>query len=255
MFISLKSFLKRYVKIIIHSFFDIFANKTHTHTKPVFVVGCGNSGTTLTATILSRHQEAFPIGYESSFFFPTHGLNFSKKMSIMIDMLSKQNGKSFFIEKTPKHALCLNRIFKILPHAKIIYVLRDGRDAVTSLKKRYGDINIAIERWITDNQPALSKASDSRVCLIKYEDLVSHPEQTVASICSFLEISYDEQMITSDENPYRHISEGNMKIRAKQVSKPIYNNMGKWKEYLTKEELELFWKKSKQTMEKLGYTE
>ena len=251
--ISLKSFLKRYVKIIFHSFFDLFSKKIITKTKPVFVVGCGNSGTTLLATILSRHSESFPIGFESSFFFPTHGLNFSMKMSTTFDLLSQQYGKKFFVEKTPKHALCLKRIFKVLPNAKIIYVIRDGRDNVTSLKKRYNNINIAIDRWVNDNKPALKWKSDQRIYFVKYEDIVTNPETVVKKICEFLEISFEDCMLNSSENPYHHISEGNMKLRAKQVSKPIYNNIGTWVKGLEQHELRNFWTKAKPLMEYFGY--
>ena len=252
--VSLRSFIKRYTKIIINFFLDIFEKDIQTSTLPVFVVGCGNSGTTLLATILSRHPKAFPIGYESSFYFPTFSLSYSKRISIMLDMLSKQNDKTFFIEKTPKHALCIKRIFKILPHSKIIYVIRDGRDAVTSLKKRYGDLAIAVDRWNTDNRPALVWGTDPRVKFVKYENLTSEPEQTVLEICKFLKIQYDEKMLNSAKNPYSHFSEGNMRVRAQQVSKPIYNNAGSWKQYLSAEEIDFFWKKSNILMKYFEYS-
>lgn len=251
--ISFRSATKRYIRILYHSIFDIFASHLSTYTQPVFVVGCGNSGTTLVATILSRHPDAFPIGYESSFFFPTFGLHFSKKMSQAFDLLAKQHGKSFFIEKTPKHALCLKRIFKILPHAKIVYVIRDVKDNTASLKKRYGDINVAIDRWVTDNRPALCWKSDPRVFLVKYEDLVTSPTSTVPDICRFLQIPFNQEMLDSDRTPYHHFSDGNMLKRAKQVSKPIYDNTGKWVNTLATDDIEQIQKRASRIMKQLGY--
>jgi hypothetical protein len=253
MHISFRSAVKRYTKILFHSIFDIFASHLLTHTQPVFVVGCGNSGTTLVATILSRHLNAFPIGYESSIFFPTFGLHFSKKMSQAFDLLAKQNEKSFFLEKTPKHALCLKRIFKILPQAKIVYVIRDVKDNTASLKKRYGNINVAIDRWVTDNRPALYWQSDPRVFLVKYEDLVISPTSIVSDICQFLEIPFSQEMLDSDKTPYHHFSDGNMSKRAKQVSKPIHDNTGKWTNTLTADDIDQILKRSSLIMKELGY--
>lgn len=237
-----------------HYMFDIFENSIETRTQPVFIVGCGNSGTTLTATILSRHPEAFSIGFESNFFFPTLGLNFSKNIAIFIDTLSRQHNKSFFMEKTPKHALCISRIFKILPHAKIIYVIRDGRDAVASLNKRYMDIKVATDRWVTDNAPAIKWKFDDRVKLIRYEDLVANPHQTVNLICEHLNIIFDPKMLTSNETPYKNTAKGNMIMRSVQVSAPIYNNTGKWKSDLTPEKLVYFMTKASHIMRQLNYT-
>jgi len=253
MHLSFKSAFKRYTKIIFHSFLDIFTHKIHTNSMPVFVVGCGNSGTTLTATILSRHPDAFPIGFESSFFFPTHGLNYSAKTAIMLDLLTRQHGKSFFLEKTPKHALCINRIFKILPQAKILYVLRDGRDVAASLKKRYGSINIATERWINDNLPLLSWQHDPRVCTVRYEDLVSDPEQTILKTCHFLGITYNKNMLDASDTPYNNTATGNMAKRVEQVTKPIYNNTGKWKTDLTETELLFFMHNASTLMKNFNY--
>jgi len=253
MHLSFKSALKRHIKIIYHSIFDIFEDSIETITQPVFIVGCGNSGTTLTATILSRHPDAFSIGFESNFFFPTLGLNYSKKIAIFIDTLSRQYKKSFFMEKTPKHALCIGRIFKILPHAKIIYVIRDGRDAVASLKKRYKNIEVATDRWVTDNRSAIKWKFDDRVKLIRYEDLVKNPHQTVTLICEHLNITFDPKMLTSSETPYKNTAKGNMIMRSAQVSAPIYNNTGKWESNLTPEELSYFMAKASHIMRKLDY--
>lgn len=251
--LSFKSALKRYARIVFHTIPDIFAKPTTTSSVPVFVVGCGNSGTTLLATILSRHPDVFSIGYESSIFFPVHGLSFSRKVSRLIDALTIQHGKKFSLEKTPKHVHCLERIFRILPEARVVFVTRDGRDTVASLKKRYGDLHLALDRWVTDNTPLQAWRSDPRVFLITYEDLVRGPETLVKKLCAFLNLKYQDTMLHSTNNPYQRLARGNMVIRSEQVSKPIYDNTGKWKEELSSDELELFWNTAGQTMHDLGY--
>jgi hypothetical protein len=45
----------------------------------------------------------------------------------------------------------IKEMFVYTVKPKIIVVIRDGRDVAASLKKRFGNIEHGINRWITDN--------------------------------------------------------------------------------------------------------
>ncbi|MEX0772386.1 MAG: sulfotransferase [Balneolales bacterium] len=251
--LSFKDWLKINIKNRIYNLLDLFVKPTSTDTKLFFIMGCGHSGTTLLATLLSRNPEIFTLGYETKAFLPYNSLYIAKKFILSWDKLAKQFEKGYLMEKTPKHILCIDRIFHIVPHTKIIIVVRDGRDVVASLKKRFGSTGFAIDRWVLDNKPVSKWQHDKRIYMVKYEDLVINPKTTLKNVCNFLGMDYNDDMIISKENPFTKAAEGNMILRSKQVSEVIYNNTGKWKNELTHDELSAFWEKGEETMHMLNY--
>jgi len=69
-------------------------------------------------------------------------------------------------------------IFKYVPNGRAIVVVRDGRDVLMSLAKRYSDVpNYPMDnlmwRWVNDNLMALHYARDPRTLLIRYEGTIT----------------------------------------------------------------------------------
>ena len=60
------------------------------------------------------------------------------------------------------------------PEAQFILMLRDGRDVACSFKNRQVEEEFSkiVERWIYDNLAGLQYWNDSRVKVVKYENLV-----------------------------------------------------------------------------------
>lgn len=54
----------------------------------------------------------------------------------IIDAFLKKYKKKRFAEKTPTNVYCFKEIVNLYPGAKILHVVRDGRDVFCSLKKR-----------------------------------------------------------------------------------------------------------------------
>jgi hypothetical protein len=164
-----------------------------------------------------------------------------------------QYNKTIILEKTPKHILCLKRIFRLVPHAKIIILIRDGRDTIVSLNKRINDMKSAIMRWRNENKEVVKWKNDPRIYIVRYEDLVYSPRIEIKKLSEWLSIDYENEMIMAGDNPYSHNNTGNMSIRSKQVSKQIYKNTGKWKNELNTKDLSIFMKKAGIIMKELKY--
>jgi hypothetical protein len=54
----------------------------------------------------------------------------------LLDQLTLREGKSVWIEKTPKHFRYIAFIRRFIPSAQIIHMIRDGRDVVASIYDR-----------------------------------------------------------------------------------------------------------------------
>ncbi len=162
---------------------------------PVFIVGCGRSGTTLLLGILGAHPDIFAIPYETKTYLKRkrYRSNFLNRYVFrfwFFAHLIKQDipkGKKMWCEKTPRH---INHIPDILNDfgrkAKIIHIIRDGRDVVLSKHPVYGADYIKPERWIEDVKKGLFYYKHPQVLSMRYEDLVTDPKKECNEIFDFL---------------------------------------------------------------------
>jgi len=166
---------------------------------PIFIVGCGHSGTSILLRIIGNHKNIWPVKKESSFFLrpDRHAI---RQMSGW-DQDCVADNKARWVEKTPPHIFQIPRLIASRPKSQIILITRDGRDVVASLKHRSGYENIQdrIDRWVYDNMAGLPYWDNERVHVLKYEDLIGKTEKTLKDLCKFLKEPYDSNMINYHE--------------------------------------------------------
>lgn len=111
------------------------------------------------------------------------------------------SGCPIILEKTPIHLYYIDQITSWYPDAKIIVILRDGRDAIESL--------MAVN-WINSKPVRLAalwarsirlakrarRRWPDRVKLLRYEDFVENPEKELRSICTWLGIELEPEMLS-----------------------------------------------------------
>ena len=140
-----------------------------------------------------------------------------------------------------------------------IYLFRDGRDVAASFRKAIiGPKHIyhIAKNWVRDQERALQVkefVGDERFCMIKYEDLISDPEETLKALSAKLGLAYTPKLLAYYESTesQRTASSGEM---WKNVAKPIIqNNTGKFKSELSIDEIEMFESIAGRILEKLGY--
>jgi glycosyltransferase involved in cell wall biosynthesis len=103
-------------------------------------------------------------------------------------------------ESTPIYLEFVDKIARILPEAKFIHLIRDGRDVAVSIRnatsgKPEGIAKLA-KSW-RDRIRRTRKQAESlphRYLEIRYEDLVSSPEAVLNKICGFVKLPYDDGM-------------------------------------------------------------
>jgi hypothetical protein len=103
--------------------------------------------------------------------------------------------KKWICEKTPLHIYHINRMYNVCQHPKIVVAVRDGRDVVASLKKRYGSLQKGINRWIDDNLAWMVNPHRHEFHLIRYEDFVADPKKELTKICTFIGEDFHEEML------------------------------------------------------------
>lgn len=233
---------------------------------PIFIVGCGHSGTSLLLAMLGTHKKLHPITKESALFLKND--NGLEQTMGEIDHDCLDAGKSVWIEKTPPHIFQIHRFLAFRPQSRILLILRDGRDVVCSLKLREGYLPVQdrLERWIYDNLAAQSYWQHPNLHVVKYEKLIENPEGTLRDICAFLDEEYDPAMLNfhqverkwyaaeiakpstiqsrSDHNAHRNW----------QINQPLFDGRGRWKSEMTNDEKQAFKNSRAQgLLEQFGY--
>jgi len=143
---------------------------------------------------------------------------------------------------------------------KYIYLFRDGRDVAASFKKAVvgekHSYHLALQ-WKHDQEACLrleKKISSNRFYKLNYETLISEPEQTVKSLCNFLNIPYVDAMLSfyESDTSKRTAEAGDM---WRNLKKPIMkNNTGTYVNVFEENELEIFETIAGNVLLELGYT-
>ena len=119
-------------------------------------------------------------------------------------------------DQTPKNMYYLNEILLYFPNAKVINMVRDQRDVLLSQKNKWKrrflgasaiPLSEAIRSYI-NYHPILSAkiwnsslectekfTNNSRVTVVRFEDLLVEPIRIVKELCQFLEIEFNQEML------------------------------------------------------------
>ncbi|PNW26648.1 sulfotransferase family protein [Formosa algae] len=140
-----------------------------------------------------------------------------------------------------------------------IYLYRDGRDVSLSFKQAIvGPKHIyhLAEKWKKDQELCLKlkeQVPSHRFFSISYEDLIARPQEVLNQLCLFLNIPFNEAMLTyfNSSESIKTASSGKM---WQNITQPIIkNNYNKFLQDMPVEELTLFEKIAGNTLSKLNY--
>lgn len=206
---------------------------------PIFIAGCGHSGTSLLLAMLGAHSRIFAVPGETSVgYLPER--DFLARCR-RFDRMTLAAGKSRWAEKTPKHVHCLDRILQYRPDAKIVIIIRDGRDVATSMQSRTGDLAAGIERWIADNAAGERYWNHPGVHRLRYEDIVDDFERSLRGLMTFLGEAFEPMMRDYHSAPIRFYSEtiakpssafgdNHAQYRNWQINQPLFDGRGRWRQ-------------------------
>ena len=109
-------------------------------------------------------------------------------------------GKPGWADKTPHYVHHVDYLLSIWPEARVVVLVRDGRDVALSLKRLpFGPNNAwAAAQWWARGVRAGRRAAGrhpDRVTLVRYEDVVADPEGEVGRLCAFLGLRFEPAML------------------------------------------------------------
>ena len=208
---------------------------------PIFVVGCGHSGTSLLVRVLGAHSRLCAIPFESQFALKwPEPCEEARRFFERCDKLTRCLGKARWVEKTPRHIYRVREILRYFPEAKIVLMLRDGRDVASSIRDRDGSLEAGIGRWLEDNRAGQPFWDHPSVRVVRYEKLVGEFEPTARAVFDFVGEVYEEGVARFHESPLFYFSsrierpaeifgENHELYRNWQMNQPLFDGSGKWR--------------------------
>ncbi|MEL6863372.1 MAG: sulfotransferase [Bacteroidota bacterium] len=111
--------------------------------------------------------------------------------------------KKLWGDKSPNLQHFTGSLLRLIPEAKIIQIIRDGRATANSMHRRADkNVYLAAQEWLEGNISGLSHQQvlgAQQFLMIRYEDLLEKPEQVMQRVCTFLQIDYDPQVIVPED--------------------------------------------------------
>lgn len=228
-----------------------------------FICGCGHTGTSLLANMFAAHPDVFVPLRETETFLDENRA--SLRLLRLLEE-AKVSGKQYLVEKTPRHIYKLDLIRSMVPSARFILTVRDGRDVAASFLKRYRSAQPGMERWITECALVRNELARTDVTLLRYEDLIADTAAELKRLSEFLTIPFSEMMLHYHrverrwfgvQETRKGTGEAGIEhrlLRNWQINQPIYDDRGAWKAKLQSEELRGFDRGAgRELMEFFGY--
>jgi Sulfotransferase family len=193
---------------------------------------------------------------------------------IFYEMYAEKIGKPRWGDKTPFYVRKMDVIHGVLPEARFVHLIRDGRAVALSIKDLWfgpDTIEDCAEFWVARLDEARGQAQELPHYLeVIYEDLVRDPEPNLRRIAEFIEVPFDERMVRYYENVDERIAletppeevaedgrvvstEERMKIMENLKRPPDPSRIDRWRDQMPASDIATFESIAGERLRELGY--
>ena len=185
-----------------------------------------------------------------------------------ITALTEQAKKTIACEQTPRNIFYAQQILDIYPNAHIVHIVRDPRSVLASQKSKwrlkfldgdhipwldiirmwcnYHPITLS-KLWMEANRTASYLSDHPRVQLIKFEDLLTSPDDVIAKLCTKMGLEFESTMLDITHEGSSH------QINAGEERGISNSTQANWKKSLSTAEIHLSQRMCAEGMEYYSY--
>ena len=166
--------------------------------------------------------------------------------SVFIGHLTE--GAQYLAERTAHHVTSVDVISAVYPDARLVHIIRDGRDVARSLVARdWGPATVAeaAERWRSAVVAARSAAPAEGYREVRYEDILDDPAETIAGLYDWLGLEHDEAILAE--------ALAEARVRRNQDAKDPTPRHDKWRDHFSAEDVRAFEEVAGGLLDELGY--
>jgi hypothetical protein len=127
-------------------------------------------------------------------------------------LYAQAHGKVRTGDKTPGYVQHIGAIGELLPEARFVHIIRDGRGAMASLRTMWfapsRDMAELARYWRTQVTAGKAAAAEGYPVLeVRYEALLETPEIELRRICAFVDLDFDQRMLRYHERAAERLTE------------------------------------------------
>jgi hypothetical protein len=140
-------------------------------------------------------------------------LSFADAIRRLYGLCAEAAGKPRYGDKTPIFVLRMPKFAALLPEARFLHVIRDGRDVALSVAElRHPDhprtLAASADQWATwirRGRAAGQRLGAGRYQEIRYEELVKGPDAVLRRVCDFLGLDYRDELLSYVEHGLQRV--------------------------------------------------
>jgi len=145
-------------------------------------------------------------------------------------------GKTYFLDKTPRYYYVAQELYRVLPKAQFIFLLRNPMAVLASELNTYVKDNLRFLSAFRDDlllaPQMILDAIDhmgSRANVVHYETFVRNPANAIANLCERLGLDYHQDMLSYADTP---APQGKMNdpVGIHRHASPSTASVDRWKE-------------------------
>ena len=184
-------------------------------------------------------------------------------------LYGKIKNKPLVGNKTSGYVRRISTLHALWPEAKFVHIIRDGRDVCLSIlnwnkadrtagrfatweEDPVSTTALWWERKVRTAREAGARLGSSLYYEVRYESLISRPEQECQRLCEFLDVLYDDAMIRFAEGKTR-TDLPNARKTPKKAWLPITSGMRNWRTEMPATDIQRFEAAAGNLLEELGY--
>ena len=172
-------------------------------------------------------------------------------------LYAEREGKTRYGDKTPGYVKEMRRIQRVLPEARFVHIIRDGRDvSLSHMRMNWGPETYAesARLWRNRIRKARKMApSIEHYMEVRFEDLVADTEGVLRRLCDFIELDFDPVLLDYHERDEERLAEkarelprknrppqpAAARLESHRLAKepPRSDRVGMWRERMTPEEV------------------
>lgn len=255
---------------------------------PIIIGGCDRSGTTLLRAAMDTHPDVVagpeswvfcyrvdPVWLAEEYGFdPAFVRQLKRDSSCLGEFIERffgayrdREGARVWCEKSPRNIVKLPYIWKLFPNARVVHIIRDGRDVSCSLRTHPKRIRVngeyvpntvrrpikdCIDHWVNYVSAGIAHRGDERYMELRYEELIDDYEGATRRLCAHVGLEWTPAILAREQS---QTARTDVEIVNPEVRQPLYTSaVARWKTDLSDDEKRTIEARAGELLARLGYT-
>jgi hypothetical protein len=166
-------------------------------------------------------------------------------------------GKPLYGDKTPAYIRSIEVIASLLPEARFVHLVRDGRDVALAFQaapfgpRTIEEIALHWRARTLAGRMSGRRLGPERYMEVRYEDLVARPDEVLTNITEWLGLRFYPEMLDHRDS-VKGLKLG-FESAHQNVLKPVQTGMRDWRNQMPRDHLERFELVAGDALEEFGY--